>query len=467
MMIPYEHKVATYQPYAGRRYAHNPFIECLGLDDIEGETLDALFDIRPPIPTASDRKLRESVRRDEVNTLNDIVYNRPVYPKAMHGLVSNMKECYLPRNPMTVAARQHREHIARLTTKDMRLPSEFKSGARGMGLFGMSGTGKTTFALAASILFRFVIEHTSYEGHPIACRQVPWISVQIPHDATVKSFCLQFFQQVDSICGTSYEKEARSIGTVADMVLLISKVATAISLCVLFVDELQNLRVARSAQLEIVLNLFSQLIEWAGVMVVVAGTPAIESFASDNVRNIRKLCAGGEFRLLPMEYGSSEFDDFCDTYWPYQWTRTPPRALTKSIRKTWYSVSGGDPALMVLSYLLAQRISIGSSEVIDETSFERAYNTQMVLLQPAIRALVARDREKMLTFDDLIFLPKFCELRNLTGWTGGAEPGQRQEPANEELADFLLEPEHAKKPKAKKHTVTALPELPRERLILR
>lgn len=410
---PYVIQQAKYRTYPGRRYAGNPFVEALPfLEDDDSSAILRHIEHFPEEPRLADRKLPVLIRVDEVDEIDSIIYPFASYRRFGPSIYSVIKDAYHARNPISLVDRQRRTLIAQAKgDQKLVLPSDWNCTSKGLGLFGTSGTGKTTVCRAVSLPLQTVIEHTKYKDHPLVCRQIPWLGIQIPHDATVRSLCIQFFSEVDAVlANTQYEREARGVGGIAEMALLMTKVATAVSLGALFVDDLQNLKAARGPQIEFVLNLFSQLMDKGGISIVVAGTPAIGTLVETNVRNIRKLVTGGETRLEPMRWKSAELFAFQDAYWPYQWVKTPKR-LTLEIRRAWFEASGGNPAFLVLAFSMAQRIEIGGREVIDEISFARALRECMPLLIPAVRALLSGDRAALLRFDDLLFTKPFDALR--------------------------------------------------------
>lgn len=402
-MINYVSIPANYQPTGVRRYDGNPFIEALPRMEERKNDILARIEHYPEKPSSADRKKSELVRLAELSTINSIVYPFAVYKRAATNLTANVREPYVARNPLSVEDRQRRHAIATDGTSGAPFPRNWQSTAKGQSLLGMSGSGKTTFCDAFSLPLQVVIEHTSYKGQPLSCRQIPWIKLRVAHDGTLKSLCLQFFETIDAILGdTKYAAEARSVRSISLMVGLMAKVATTVSLGTVFADEVQNLKSARAGHAEHVLNLFSEIIEKAGVTLVIAGTPAVEAVIDTNARNIRKLNSGGESRFLQMKLGDPEFNAFCDTYWDYQYVKKP-LALSESIRKAWYRAGAGNPAFTALVFLLAQRTEIGGRECIDEVSFERASKNDMAILGPAIRALRSGDPQALLEFDDLLF----------------------------------------------------------------
>ena len=125
--------------------------------------------------------------------------------------------------------------------------------------------GKTTFVQTFLLRYPKVIQHTGYGESHLKCHQIPYLVVRVPHDGTLKSLCLQFFDEIDALLGTNYSRQARSLRNIAPMVQLMNQVATAVSLGVLIIDEVQNLRSANGLNAELMLNLFSEIIERLGI----------------------------------------------------------------------------------------------------------------------------------------------------------------------------------------------------------
>ncbi|MGF6918537.1 hypothetical protein OKW28_002710 [Paraburkholderia sp. 40] len=120
-------------------------------------------------------------------------------------------------------------------------------------------------------------------------RQIVYIVLSVPHDATLKGLGIQFFEAIDRILGnTEYSKEARSVRTIALMVQLMHKVATTVSLGIIVIDDVQNLRAAQGPTAEFLLNLFSEIVERLGISLFLLSTPAIDKALINIVRNTRK-----------------------------------------------------------------------------------------------------------------------------------------------------------------------------------
>ncbi|PFH10106.1 AAA domain-containing protein [Collimonas sp. PA-H2] len=448
---------ATYRPTGVSDFDGNPFIEALPpMEESKNAILSRLQNY-PLTPTKSELKKGEIIRAAELGRIRTLVYPFAEYQRAGMNLTLNIREAYVARNPLNPVDMQRRLAIAS-GDGEFAIPNNWVSTAKGQTLIGISGSGKTTFATAFSLPYQIVIEHREYKGKPLVCRQIPWVNLRMAHDATLKSLCLQFFDVVDGILGnTNFYRQARSVSGIARMSLLMAHVATVASIGVIFVDELQNLKAAKGGNAVFVLNLFSEIIERAGVTLVIAGTPALETVVSQNVRNLRKLGSGGDSHFVQMKYGDIEFNSFCETYWDYQFVAKPLK-LSGDIKRAWFEASGGNPAFTALAFMLAQRNEIGGRETVDRAAFERVARYDMASLQPAIAALLSGDPAALAVFDDLLSGAE--PLRSLIAWKGGTDQPTAKEEEFPELEK--QEPVEEGKPQRKKPAKPVIPKKEKE-----
>lgn len=425
---------ADYRNTGVSRFSGNPFIEAL--PQIEQTKLEflTLLSHYPPKPTANTRRAGEVVRMMEMSTINDIVFPFPEYQKAGIALATMMRDTYVARNPMTVMDRQRRHALATSGADGFPFPASWKSSAKGHFMMAVSGMGKTTFALAYLLRYPQVIAHSNYKGTDLKCHQVVYVVLRVPHDATLKSLCIQFFDEIDKLLSTNYARQASAIRNIAPMVELMNRVATAVSLGFMVIDEVQNLRSARGQHAEFVLNLFSEIIERLGISLLALATPAVQSVIEGSVRNARKLASYGETVLRPMARTDPQWLEFCETYWDYTFVKkkTP---LTRDILDAWHAASAGNTAFAALAFTLSQRNEIGGRELIDVAAFERTAAADMAFLQPAIAALRSKDPRKLRAFDDLLFSPRYHALRKLLGAKDGSSANDAHSGPGEEFDD--------------------------------
>jgi hypothetical protein len=405
---------AKYTETGVRRYKGNPFIEALPRIETTKRKFLTNLSQYPTPPTTSARKRGEIVRIMEMMVLNDLIYPFPEYQKAGIALATTLRDAYVARNPLASIDRQRRHALATNGRDGLPFPSDWKSSARGHLMIAVSGMGKTTFARAFLLRYPQVIRHTEYKGQELRCHQIVYLILRIPHDATLKSLCFQFFEEIDLLLGTDYARDARSRRQIGAMVQLMNQVATAVSLAFLVIDEVQNLSNAKGGTAEYVLNFFSELIEKVGISLLILATPAVQTVIEGSVRNARKIASYGETVIQPMGKNDPQWEDFCETYWEYTLVRQKGK-LDKKVRDAWHDVSAGNTAFAALAFMLSQRNEIGGREIVDVTAFHRTAATDMAFLQPAIAALRSGDPRKLRAFDDLVFSPKYRALRKLLG----------------------------------------------------
>lgn len=363
----------------------------------------------PKKPTRQELKANDVERSMNVKTiLNDVVQPFPEYQKAALALATIIRSAYVARNPLATTSVQMR-HALVSDGLSVPFPPDWKSSASGHLIISVTGMGKTTFIKAFLLQYPRVIRHEIYNGKMLSCCQVVYVYLTVPHDATLKSLCLQFFYEIDLLLGTAYSKQAKGVRQIAPMVQLMREVASATSLGFIVVDEVQNLKSARGGNAEFVLNLFSEIIERMGISLCLVATPAIGAILDESVRNSRKMTSSGETVFSPMKLGSPDWDVFCETYWDYQYVRNK-KALSKDLKKAWHKHSAGNTAFAAHLFKLAQAEAIGTTEEIDAPLFEQVFSQEMSFLQPAIAALTSGRLEDLRKFEDLMFAPRYHNL---------------------------------------------------------
>ncbi|WP_299537212.1 ATP-binding protein [uncultured Herbaspirillum sp.] len=413
--LPSEPQVAAYIDTGTRRYKGNPFIEALPPMPATKLDFSVIISEFPQAPTASDRKLGEIVRLTELETLGDVIYPFEGYAKAALAVSGMMRESYKSRNPVEIldVKRRHALAIAG-DAEGIYIPSGWVSTAKSHLLIANSGIGKSTFARKFLGGYPQLIQHQEYQGKPLKHLQLVYIQLRVPNDGSLKGLCLQFFHEIDRLLGTNYLKEARVVGTISAMTLLMQKVASAVSLSMIVIDEFQNLRSATGRQAEHVKNLIAELIEWTGVSVLIISTPAIDKVIEGNLGNARKMTTLGETAIGSMQKDGETWKQFCETLWDYTYVRQKV-ALSDKTRNAWYEASAGNTAFAKLAFMLAQRSEIGGRERIDASSFDAVANTDLLFLRPAIRSLLSNKASALVEFNDLFISRKYKELRSLFG----------------------------------------------------
>lgn len=433
-MNGYEVIPAHYTPTGSRQWDGNPLIEALTPNDVDDDKLLNRMEYFPPSFTTKDRAKPNMVRRSELSALGAMVYPFAEYERTAIGAAEYIRNAYVCRNPMTAAGQRRRTLIATAAQYHAHM---FRSSAVGQMIMAITGGGKTTFGGAFFEPYCIVIEHTKYRGKPFKCLQVPAIRLSVANDGSLKGLCIQFFELIDAILGTNYAREARSVRNTPAMAQLFIRVATAVSLGGIFIDDLHHLRAARGALAEMVLNFFSQLVEIAGIYLMLSATPALEPVLHKNVKNIRKVSGGGCSRFPVMSRNDEQWLSLCRVLWNRYRIVRQLEPLDTTILDAWHYASGGDPAFTLMSFMLAQRIEIGGREMLDALALRRVAETEMCLLRPAIDALISGDPKRLAVFDDLVFKRGLKTLQQQLGL--GQNEQEPIDSAEDELEEFESE----------------------------
>ena len=96
-------------------------------------------------------------------------------------------------------------------------------------------------------LYPQVIHHGRYRNREFINAQVVWVKLDCPFDGSVKGLCVNFFQALDDMLGTNYQRNyGQSRRTADEMLPNMALAAANHFLGVLVIDEIQRLSSARS-----------------------------------------------------------------------------------------------------------------------------------------------------------------------------------------------------------------------------
>ena len=144
-------------------------------------------------------------------------------------------------------------------------------GSDSFTIVGVSGIGKSS-AISRAISLITKDQFTQPESPEI----ISFLTVQTPGDSSLKGLLLEILRSIDAILNTKFYADAiRSRATVDMLIGLVSQVCLN-HLCVLIVDEAQNLVAAKNGKT--LVNTLVQLINNSGISLCFVGTPECTAF---------------------------------------------------------------------------------------------------------------------------------------------------------------------------------------------
>lgn len=249
----------------------------------------------------------------------------------------------------------------------------FVSGSSGAGygaqaqsgaLLGTPGLGKTSTLRRCLSLLPQVIAHEKYLGKAFFCKQVLWLHVECPSDASQKTMAYNIVRALDMAVGSNhldYLLRARS-GSVSSVSTYIKTLCVTYNVGLLVVDEIQNVvaTAQRTNRIKPLIRLLTELTNDTCTAVYFTGTILAEAvFQSEEY--LRRRTRGP--RLLPFKPDGA-YRAFLQALWPYQYT--PEQAvLTDRLANQIYDYSGGIPAYIskLLEEAQAQALMRGVSKI--------------------------------------------------------------------------------------------------------
>ncbi|GBF12604.1 ATP-binding protein [Tepidibacillus sp. HK-1] len=390
---------ATYTNFPLEEYNSNPFIQALPpLIDKQSIIRKLMFPINFK---EEEREMDSAYRLHMIHRLYNIFQPLPIHLDIWSMVFSLIYQGYIARNPFDKEYRKYINQSGKQIINrsyDINKRVNFRTTASSGILIGYSGMGKTTTINQILTNIPQIIVHKEYNGQHFNQIQVSHLTLQTPHNSSLKALTLQFFMKIDELLGTNTFKKhvSRNLSTDA-MLPLLGQVAQNIGLGMLIIDEIQHLQ---NRGIQQMMNYFVTLINSFGVSVLFIGTPASYSIFQNEFRIARRVTGNGEIIWNNMK-NDKEFRFFLESIWKYQWNRNFT-LLSEEIIQATYEETQGVSDLIVKLFVNIQAMSITSGkEDITVNMIRKVAKEQFKLMRPMIDAIKSKNPYKIAQFEDL------------------------------------------------------------------
>lgn len=305
---------------------------------------------------------------------------------------------------------------------------------------GQSGTGKTDVITRCLHLFPQVIQHKTFPRMVDGHLQLTWLSVEVPASGRTADLAATLMRSTDAATGLgrfnkTLEKERRDGMKMLDEWL---QVASSHFLGVLHLDEVQNFfqlstlekRRKRNGtndipELSIVedkcLKSILSMMNSGRFALLISGTPDGISAIMRRLSTTERITMSGYHLLRPFE--NAEDPSFRKVFlkelgkYQYVQKKVP---VDDALAKLIIERTGGIHRLIIALWIAAHRVAIERADgFLLLADFQRAADTYLTPVGPAILALRSKDPKRMSRYEDLLpddaaFWPQF--------WTSMSKP---------------------------------------------
>ncbi|MBR4577589.1 MAG: AAA family ATPase [Clostridia bacterium] len=448
-------------------YVGNPFIEALPGIISHKEVRDKL-----EVPTPFDPRERTFSSETRVHCIARLFW-RFFQPMMQHIRIWDylsicIRQGYIRRNPLDVSSVQRANELyaAAMERREPTVDAKYIPNSVGFAIIGVSGVGKST--AVSSILHQYsqVIQHTHYKGKMLDRKQIVWMKLDCSHSGSERGLCLNFLREVDRLTGTNYFAAYEKRATVDTLLTEMTRVASAYSLGILLVDEIQHLANSRRDSQKL-LNFFVTLENTIGVPVVLMGTPGALPLLQGDFRSARRCCAHGDIFWNPLQWDetiqNSEWELFLKAMWQYQWIRNPVDLSVGFVRAMYEETQGIEALAVVLFILLQEEAIRNGTETIRLADISRVAQKDMKIVQPMLNALRSGDPKKIAQYSDVIstFIDDMRSSREV--FIESEQPEKSRKKAGEKLISEYLQEMDVPPELAEKYAHEALKKNPKEK----
>jgi hypothetical protein len=415
------HATASYLGQEIIGYRGNPFIEALPAIMTEDEVMESLA--RYPQYDERECHIPAHLRLHAIQNALQFFAPLPIHIDLEQRFSRMIRAGYQMRNPLARGFWRGLDNKSKLLGLSTNVvPNCARTTPLGFTIIGFPGVGKSTSVEAILSLYPQVIYHSQYHDRDFNVAQIVWLKLECPHDGSIRGLCLNFFQAIDDLLGTHYERNYASGRRTTDELLPnMARVAAIHGIGVLVIDEIQRLSGAKSGGAVKMLNFFVQLTNSIGIPVVLVGTFKAKSVLSGEFHQVRRGTGQGDLVWDRMEEGEwveekkegeggprkkiGVWQLFLESLWMYQYVKVPC-ALTSELGHILYEETQGITDFAAKVYMLAQvraitTASMPEEEVITEDIIRSVARDSLKQAQPVLVALRRGDTLFLSTVPDV------------------------------------------------------------------
>ena len=273
-----------------------------------------------------------------------------------------------------------------------------------LGIFGISGMGKTTLIKKILSLYPQMILHTNYKGDKTVKYQIPWLKVETPSKCGIKSLSLNILKEIDNLFGEENYYKKGNAKKEYEQVIYLKDVFEIHSVGLLVIDEIQNIRGIASKESDKIMRFFVELSNVIDVPIVLIGTlKALPLFATE-MKNCRRIA---ESKPMYQSPNDDEWKAFMKALFKLQWTKYPVEA-TEELLDLIYEESQGITDIAVKLFTFAQlRAMYSGTEKITKGVIRSVASDSLIPLRPLLKALRSNKEQELMKYEDLYDSSKF------------------------------------------------------------
>ncbi|WP_421910456.1 AAA family ATPase [Marinobacter sp.] len=371
---------AKYFPQRLPENQGNPLIEAIPPRLSPEQLIDAVA--RLPDFKSAQRDWTDYERELLIKRLERCVIPLSVYQDIYATIYTTLIAGYQDRNPMGSTT----QHWLYGVTQNVQINS--KTTADSLLITGLSGAGKSTLINSILSCFPQIIEHEKYDGECFLQKQVVYLKIDIPPDASRKALCLSFFSAIDDALKADYYHQfSNTRKSIDQLETTIHQICASHCVGMLIIDEFQNLNVAKAGGEEVILQFFDSITNNAKVPIIKVGTPAALRLFSAKFRSGRRAGSAGFYELSQLKRDEQDWKTLVRAVWKYQWVKNP-RKLDGQLENTLYELSQGIPFCLFKLMQLANLEAISSgTETISASALRKVYKQHFGLLRHALSSL--------------------------------------------------------------------------------